>query len=83
MYLGRQMLDQLCEQAVYLVRANAMIIIQHQEQVSRHVGQIVAEQSDQGIKGWKSCRLEQAGRGPERIGEDALQGSRERAHKAC
>src|SRR6266536_4275498 len=77
------MLDQQFEQAVHLARVNAMIIIQHQEQVFRHIGQIVAEQSDQGIKGWKSCRLEQAGRGPESIGEDALQGSRERAHKDC
>ena len=35
-HLGRQMLDQPFEQAVHLARANAMIIIQHQEQVFRY-----------------------------------------------
>ena len=77
------MLDQSFEQAVHLARANAMIIVQHQEQVFRQIGQVVAEQSDQGIKGWQSWCLELAGYGPERIGEDVLQGCRERTHKAC
>ena len=66
---------------MHLARANEVIIIQHQDDVFRHIGQIVDEQSDQGIEGWESWCLEQAGYGPERIGKDGLQGSGERVHE--
>ena len=42
--LERQMLDQKVEQGVDLAAMNRMIIIQHQDDIFRHIGQIVDEQ---------------------------------------
>ena len=42
--LGGQMLDQKVEQGVDLAAMNRMIIIQHQDNIVRHIGQIVDEQ---------------------------------------
>ncbi len=66
---------------MHLPRMNEMIIIEHQDDINRHIGQIIDEQGGHAL-GWGELRCrEQAGRGLARIGKDALQGGGEQVHE--
>ena len=72
--------DQQIKQGMNLAIVNEVIVIQHQNNVFRHIGQIVDEQGSHAIRWWK-LRCLKAGRFLKRIGKDGLQGSGERVHE--
>ena len=72
-HLRGQMSNQHLEQRMHFDRANEVIIIQHQDHVFWHIGQIVAEQGCYALRGGELRCGEEAGGGQERIRKDALQ----------
>ena len=75
------MLDEQGEQGVHLARVNEVIVIQHQDDIIRHISEIIDEQGGHVI-GWRDLRrLEQVHCCLERIGKDGSQGSGKCVHE--
>ena len=79
--LERQMLDEQVEQGMHLARVNEVIVIEHQDDIVRHISELIDEQGGQAIGWWEVRCFEQAGGGPERIGKDGSQGSGKCVHE--
>src|SRR5438094_1809879 len=66
---------------MHLAMVNALIIIEHQDHIPRHIGQIIDEQGGHTIY-WRELRdLEEASAGLAGVWEEALQGGGERVHE--
>src|SRR6266487_1487441 len=75
------MLDQQVEQGMDVTIANEMIVIQDQDEIIRHIGQIINEQRNDMIDCGETWCFEQAGDAVKRFGKGTLQGSGERPYK--
>src|SRR5207302_9228806 len=65
---------------MHLAAMHALIIIEHQDHILRHIGQIIDEQGGHTIN-WRELRsLEAAGAGLAGVGEEVLQGGGEYVH---
>ena len=75
------MLNQQLKQGMYLAIVNKVIIIQHQDDIVRHISQFIDEQGSDLIRRQGPRRLGQGGCGLKRIRKGRLQGGGKRVHE--